>query len=173
MAKVGRKCKYFTNVEPRLEEIKHWCRDGFTLREMCERLHISHESWCQYLHKYPEFSESIKLNKEVADYRVEDALYFKAIGYELEEEHYEGIDEHGNAIIHTSKKRFPPDTAAAFIWLKNRRPSKWRDKSEVVNKTTIQHKIQKNVENRIKEYEEYFASLENNSTTQKNGETIN
>ena len=26
---------------------------------------------------------------------------------------------------------FPPDTAAAFIWLKNRQPHRWRDKKEV------------------------------------------
>jgi hypothetical protein len=24
-------------------------------------------------------------------------------------------------------KHYPPDTAACFIWLKNRRPEKWRD----------------------------------------------
>ena len=27
-------------------------------------------------------------------------------------------------------REIPPDTAAAFIWLKNRRPDKWRDKHE-------------------------------------------
>ena len=28
-------------------------------------------------------------------------------------------------------EHYPPDTAAAFIWLKNRRKQDWRDKSEV------------------------------------------
>ena len=28
-------------------------------------------------------------------------------------------------------EHFPPDTAAAFIWLKNRQPDRWRDKKEV------------------------------------------
>ena len=28
-------------------------------------------------------------------------------------------------------EHFPPDTAAAFIWLKNRQPHRWRDKKEV------------------------------------------
>jgi hypothetical protein len=29
-----------------------------------------------------------------------------------------------------SEDEIPPDTAAAFIWLKNRRPGSWRDKHE-------------------------------------------
>ena len=31
----------------------------------------------------------------------------------------------------TYEEHFPPDTAAAFIWLKNRQPHRWRDKKEV------------------------------------------
>jgi hypothetical protein len=33
------------------------------------------------------------------------------------------------------KKYYPPDTAAAFIWLKNRRG--WKDKQELDHKTPI------------------------------------
>ena len=35
----------------------------------------------------------------------------------------------GRMITYT--EHFPPDTAAAFIWLKNRQPHRWRDKKEV------------------------------------------
>jgi hypothetical protein len=32
------------------------------------------------------------------------------------------------------KKHVPPDVAAAFIWLKNRRPAEWKDRHEVTGK---------------------------------------
>ena len=44
----------------------------------------------------------------------------------------EEFDEDGE-LIHrkVTVKRMPPDTAAAFIWLKNRRPKEWRDRRDV------------------------------------------
>ena len=39
-------------------------------------------------------------------------------------------------------EHFRPDVAAAYIWLKNRRPHQWREKSEVnVNKTSEERKV--------------------------------
>jgi len=36
----------------------------------------------------------------------------------------------GDVTVTEVTKHYPPDTAAAFIWLKNRRPDLWRDKQE-------------------------------------------
>jgi len=65
----------------------------------------------------------------LADANVADRLYSRATGYEhpdVDLKMYEG------QIIETPLiKRYPPDTAAAILWLKNRQRGKWRDKQEV------------------------------------------
>lgn len=86
--KRGRKSKYESCVEPRLYEIKKWARDGCTEAEMCVRLGVSESSFNDYKKQFPEFSESLKEGKAVADYRVEDALYKRAVGFSYVEDVY-------------------------------------------------------------------------------------
>jgi transcriptional regulator with XRE-family HTH domain len=141
--KRGRKNKYDTHVFPRLEEIGHWCREGLTEEEICKRLGVSVASFNNYKKEYIELLESLKVNKSIADYRVEDALYMKAIGYEYEEETIERIDflrptlidgewvDHEMRVVKRMKKKQQPDTTAMVFWLKNRRPDLWRDKHEI------------------------------------------
>jgi len=152
--KRGRKNKYDTHVFPRLEEIGHWCREGLTEEEICKRLGVSVSSFNEYKNKYPELSESLKVNKEIADYRVEDALYMRALGYEYEEETYEEFEierpyiKEDGTIVRTElrltkklKKKQQPDTTAIIFWLKNRRPEKWRDKQDIEHSGEVTNNI--------------------------------
>lgn len=95
------KSKYETHVAPRLEEIKDWCRNGATDKEISERLGISKDSFYEYKKQFSDFSDSLKKNKEICDAEVESALHKAALG--------------GNI-------------TAIIFWLKNRRPDKWREK---------------------------------------------
>ena len=61
---------------------------------------------------------------------VENALLKRAKGFEYEEtttEIFEFPDGTTRKHIKKTKKYYPPDTGAAYIWLKNRLPDKWRD----------------------------------------------
>lgn len=98
---MARPSKYQTHVEPRLEEIKDWVRNGATDKVIAERLGISEDSFYEYKREFSEFSESLKKNKEICDAEVESALHKAALG--------------GNI-------------TAIIFWLKNRRPDKWREK---------------------------------------------
>lgn len=152
--KRGRKNKYHTHVFPRLEEIAHWCRDGLTEEEICKRLGVSHTSFAEYKKQFPELTDTLKVNREIADYRVEDALYMRAMGYEYEEETFEefAIDrpylKEDGTIVRTElrltkkvKKKQAPDVTAQIFWLKNRRPIEWRDKQDVIHSGGVDHKI--------------------------------
>jgi hypothetical protein len=75
---------------------------------------------------YPEFCAAIKETRELADSKVEQSLYKRACGLHKT---VEKITKDGEIIA--VKEEVPPDTAAAFIWLKNRKPKDWRDKQEV------------------------------------------
>jgi len=76
-----------------------------------------------------EFFQSIKEGKELSNYEVEKSLRDKAMGFEKQIEKTE-ITKDGIQSI-TTKQYFPPDTAAAIFWLKNRNPTKWQDKKGV------------------------------------------
>ncbi len=132
----GRNNKYPTHVQPRLQEIEWWCREGLIEKEICIRLDVGHTAFAIYKQEYPELKESLKKGKEIADYTVEDSLYKRATGYEYKEVHIETIlDKNGNPTVlrqaRTITKYTPPGTTACIFWLKNRRNDKWRDKQEV------------------------------------------
>jgi hypothetical protein len=80
---------------------------------------------------YPEFSEAIKAEKAAANNRVERSLYERANGY-----NYEAVKVFMPAgskqpiVVHYTE-HCPPDVGAAFIWLKNRDPERWRDVQNV------------------------------------------
>lgn len=83
--------------------------------------------------KYPSFCEAIKKGKEIADSNVAASLYERAVGYS--HPHEEIFYKDGEVVRVQTVKHYPPDTAAAFIWLKNRRRSgEWVDKPAVTDK---------------------------------------
>ena len=82
-------------------------------------------SFSEYKLKYPELTEALKNGKEVIDTMVENALLKAALGYT-----YEEMKESEDGIERTTKVAHPNTTALIF-WLKNRKPSQWRDKQEL------------------------------------------
>ena len=78
---------------------------------------------------HPKFLESIKNGKLKADADVAKSLFHRACGYSHPDVH---ISNYQGDITETDiTKHYPPDTAAAFIWLKNR--AGWRDKTETTH----------------------------------------
>lgn len=76
--------------------------------------------------KYPTFLASIKKGKIKADAEIAHSLFNRAKGYSHPDVH---ISNYKGEITTTNiTKHYPPDTAAAFIWLKNR--AGWKDKQE-------------------------------------------
>lgn len=78
----------------------------------------------------PAFLAAIKKGKEDPDRKVEASLFQRACGYSCPEDvvlSFQG--KHTDTV--RIEKHYPPDTAAAFIWLKNRRPREWRDRTDV------------------------------------------
>ena len=105
------------------------CLLGATDKEMADIIGTSEQTLNAWKNKYPRFLESLTRGKEIADANVAKSLYHRACGYE----HPETITASFQGQITDSReiiKHYPPDTPAATLWLKNRQPSKWRDKQE-------------------------------------------
>jgi len=129
---MGRKSKYETIVKPKLCLIEAWCRDGATDETIAKKLEIALSTFYDYKKKYSEFSESLKKNKEYVDTEVEKSLLKRALGYNYEEITYEYGKE-----VKKVKKHVLPDTTAQIFWLKNRKPTVWRDKQDKSNEDTL------------------------------------
>ena len=132
----GRPPKYRPEFAERVTDL---CLLGATNEELAKVFGVDDATISRWLDKTPEFRSAVKQGRELADMKVARALYLKATGQwtrpavkiatrieilpngtEIKSEHIVPYVEH-----------FPPDTAAAFIWLKNRQPHRWRDKKEV------------------------------------------
>ena len=127
--KRGRKSAYDVKIFPRLEEIKAWCRQGLTDREICKKLGTSHETFYKAKREKPEFADVLKETKEIADQKVEDSLYKRAIGFEYDEKKI--TDVNGVRTTTITRKIVIPDTTAQIFWLKNRKSKNWRDKHDI------------------------------------------
>ena len=103
-----------------------WARDGLTDEQIAEKMNIHPSTLYVYKKDYPEISEALKKGKEIADIEVENALFKRATGYT--HKIVKPFMYQGEIIIAEFIEEVAPDVAAAFIWLKNRMPKKWRDK---------------------------------------------
>lgn len=142
------KGKYAEWLEPdKLLIIEGWARDGLVDEQIAKNIGINPATLYVWKQKYPEFSEALKKGKEVVDREVENALLKRALGYEYTEVKIE--EEFGDVTKKTTTiKQVVPDTTAQIFWLKNRKPSEWRDKQNI--------EISKPIDESVKEMEEYF-----------------
>lgn len=104
------------------------CDLGATDEEIAEALNISVRTLYSWKVIHQEFAAALKTGKHVADERVERSLYNRAVGYTFESEKV--FCTNGEVTRVAIREHVPPDTAAAFIWLKNRRRVEWRDRHE-------------------------------------------
>ena len=99
---------------------------GQTDAEMAAFFGVSERTFHGWKKSHPDFLQSIKEGKADADAKVADALFQRAIGYSHPDSHISNYQ--GEITVTPITKHYPPDTGAAFIWLKNRQPDKWRDR---------------------------------------------
>jgi len=121
----GRPSKYKKEYA---EQAYKLCLLGATDKELADFFGVTESTLNLWKKEHPEFSESLKNGKEVADANVADRLYKRAMGYEHPEDKI--FQYEGEPVIVPTIKHYPPDTTAAIFWLKNRQRGKWRDKQD-------------------------------------------
>lgn len=129
-------------LEPeRLTLITAWARDGLIDEQIAKNMGISKATLYNYKNNYPEIRKALQKGKEVVDIEVENALFKKAIGYNVKVQKAfklkDIVFEDGKKISETERIEYaeeeihiPADTTAQIFWLKNRKKSQWRDKVE-------------------------------------------
>lgn len=132
----GRPTKY----KPEYAELAYkFCLLGATDADLARFFEVEEKTVNNWKKEYPEFLQSIKRGKELADAEIAQKLYHRAKGYEHEEDKI--FQYEGEPVIVPTTKHYPPDTTAAIFWLKNRQPQKWRDRQEVEHTGRLEYEI--------------------------------
>jgi len=122
--KRGRPTKYCKDF---VEQVFKLALLGHTEAKIADFYSINQSTLTRWKKRYKSFRASLNAGREPADAEVAASLYQRACGYSHPEDKIFCSD--GEVTIVPTIKHYPPDTAAAFIWLKNR--AGWKDKSEV------------------------------------------
>jgi transcriptional regulator with XRE-family HTH domain len=131
-SKAGRPGIYVESMNERAYKL---CLLGLTDADLATAFGVSEATLNNWKSAHPEFLESLKRGKEIADANVVKGLYRRAIGYSHPEEKI--FQYKGETIRAQTTKHDPPDTTACIFWLKNRQPARWRDKQEQQHSGTV------------------------------------
>lgn len=124
-APVGRPSRYKPEFA---EQARKLCRLGATDVELADFFGVDESTITRWKAAHDEFCMSIKDGKILSDAEVADKLFHRALGYCHEAEKIMVVAGQVERVPYI--ERYPPDTAAAIFWLKNRQRSRWRDKPQ-------------------------------------------
>lgn len=145
------------------EQALRLCLLGATNEELAQAFHVATSTIQEWINNHHDFSASVQEGRQIADAKVAERLYQRALGYEHDSEEIKVIND--EVVRVPTRKQYPPDTAAAFIWLKNRRPSQWRDKQEIAHTADVTvrrtEELDEIYERRMLEMREKQARVEN------------
>jgi hypothetical protein len=111
------------------EQVYKFCLLGATDAEIADIFGVDERTINDWKIKYPEFSQSLRAGKVEADANVGKSLYQIATGYEHPEDVI--MQYQGKPVIVPTTRHYPPDYKAASLWLRNRRPDRWREQQDI------------------------------------------
>lgn len=105
------------------------CLLGYTNVKLASFFDVSRATIDKWIATIESFGDSVREGRAGASGTVASALLQRALGYSHKAVDIKAV---GGKIVQTEyTKHYPPDTAAAIFWLKNREPELWKDRREV------------------------------------------
>jgi len=136
----GRKGKYNTHVQPFLDEILQWKKEGMKEAAIAAKLGVSVSSFELYKKQFSEFSEVIKRGDIKIAEIAEESLIQGIQGHFIEEvEQIIDVDGKKNKKqrVKKTKKWMPANPTLIIFALKNKKPEEWQDRTSLnVTQTT-------------------------------------
>lgn len=135
------KSKYYTKVEPHLDLIEAWIRDGANEKMVALKLGVAYSTFREYKKIFPALSARLTRTKEVVDnVEVVNAYLRRAIGYTTVERKktYKYIPDTSGNMIRVlveeieQEKHIPGDPRAMENWLRLRQKDTWGAAAEVL-----------------------------------------
>ena len=121
-------------TEEKLKLLQEWGKNGLTNSQIAKNMGVSERTLYGWLKRYEVLSDNLNNGKAIADREIENSLYKRALGYEIQEEkitieELNGVVKKKKQII---KKHVPGNVTAQIFWLKNRKSKEWRNNEESI-----------------------------------------
>lgn len=101
---------------------------GATDEEMADLWGVTVKTLHNWRNEHPKFLQASTRGKLLADAEIAKSLWHRGLGYSHDAvKIFNGQD---GVVQVKYTEHYPPDTNAASLWLRNRQPTKWRDKHE-------------------------------------------
>lgn len=114
------------------EQVYKLCLLGMIDSELADFFEVEESTINNWKKDFPSFLESMNRGKKIANAEVAAALYKRATGFERPDSVKIFMPANASKPVYAKyTEYFPPDASAAFRFLNNREPEKWRDKREV------------------------------------------
>lgn len=123
-------------TDENIELIKAWARSGIAYAEIAKWMGMSLGSLDKFKEREPRIKEALNEKAVYADYRVQNSLYNRAIGYTIKLTE-DKITKDGDVVSLEKEVHIPADVQAAIFWLTNRMSDKWQSRKSVEQKTEI------------------------------------
>lgn len=109
---------------------------GYTNEEMAQAFGMTEKQLRDLLYKDRELKDAMDEAKEIPNFKVEQALFKRALGYKIKE-----VIEENQRPTKVILKEIAPDPVSCIFWLKNRSPKRWRDVIE--HKFTLRDRMER------------------------------
>jgi hypothetical protein len=107
------------------KQAAHLCKLGATDIQLAAFFEVSLATINNWKGRHREFVESLKVSKDDVNDIVERSLFQRAVGYT--QESCKITNHLGVVTITPVVEHIAPDVTACIFWLKNRKPTEWRD----------------------------------------------
>lgn len=119
-----------------MDQVRRLALLGMTDEEISAFFEIDPSTLYRWDEAHPEFRESRACARDVADGKVAEKLYHRALGYSHPSEKI-FMTKDGEIVRADIVEHYPPDTQAITWWLKNRQGKRWKDKAEVEHSGSV------------------------------------
>lgn len=127
---VGRPSAYRPEFCQAIVDCAKILAEGATDTVIAVALDVDVRTIYRWREEHAEFAAACKLVKDRADDQVEASLFQRSLGYSHKAVKIFMPQGAVAPIYADYTERYAPDTQAASLWLRNRRPDRWRDKVE-------------------------------------------
>lgn len=119
-----------------VNKIKQLAQEGKIDKQISEIIGIKERTLNLWKEKDWEFYACLKENKQIANEMVEASAFKRALGFE-NTVHTEKTTNRGDVVQVAETTYYPPDPTSIIFFLKNRDPSKWKDRREEEHKVLL------------------------------------
>lgn len=133
------------------EQLRQLAESGLDDRELARKLSLDINVFKRWRSEHKNFDSAIRLGRAEADYAVVEALYKKAVGYNIslnktyklkridyDPDTGKKLREYEELATGTDESFIPPDLKAEAFWLKNRQPMRWQENPKRVSDDCVE-----------------------------------